>query len=194
MHARTPYHVDMSAARHRPSRMSAEDLFHYDMPGKRTELVRGRLVVRDLVGVRHSVVAAKLVTALSIWVARHPIGFVLAGYPGFVLERDPDTVRGPDVAFVRANRGLIDTAAGFAELAPDLAIEVRSPSDRLGALEEKVRQWLAAGTRLVWVIEPERRLARVFRPDGSSDRPHAADVLDGEDVLPGFSLKLSEVL
>jgi hypothetical protein len=65
-------HVDMSASRHRPSRMTAEDLFHYDMPGKRTELVRGRLVVRDLVGVRHAVVVAKLVTALSIWLARHP--------------------------------------------------------------------------------------------------------------------------
>ena len=174
--------------------MTAEEFLYVDVPGKRTELVRGRLVVRDLVGIGHGATTARITVAIGIWLAQHPIGFVLAGDPGFVLERGPDTVRGPDVAFVRSDRGLSANHPGFAELAPDLAIEVRSPGDRAGELDEKIDQWLAAGTRLVWVIEPAQRRARVVRPDGSRATLCETDALDGDDVMPGFTLNVGDVV
>ncbi|MCC7052073.1 MAG: Uma2 family endonuclease [Gemmatimonadaceae bacterium] len=183
----------MAVAPDPPARMTAEQLFRYDLPGKRTELLRGHLVVRNPAGFWHGVVALRLATALQLWLRENPLGVVSGNDPGFVLKRGPDTVRAPDVAFVRADRVPEAPDRGFAELAPDLAIEVRSRGDRTRALDAKVRQWLAAGTRLVWVIEPVQKRARVFRLDGSVATLGHHDVLDGEDVLPGFRLALREV-
>ena len=113
--------------------------------------------------------------------------------PCFLLERSPDTVRAPDIAFVRTDCVPPRDERGFPEIAPDLAVEVRSPSDRAGKLNEKIRQFVAAGTRLLWVIEPAHRRARVFRRDGSTTTLHEHDALDGEDVLPGFDLVVAAV-
>jgi Uma2 family endonuclease len=113
---------------------------------------------------------------------------------GFTLHRDPDTVRGPDVAFVRKERVPDPIPATFLEFAPDLVGEVLSPNDRPGEVLAKIGDWLDGGARLVWVIDPERRVARVYRADGTEQILGENDQLAGEDVLPGFSCALASLL
>ncbi len=174
--------------------MTADELFMTPLPNKRTELVRGVLVVREPAGFRHGVVSATLTRLLGAHVATHGLGLVVAAETGFKLERDPDTVRAPDVAFVRRERLPDPDARGYAALAPDLVVEVLSPDDRPGEILGKVGEWLTAGSRLVWVVDPARRVARVYRADGSESVIAVADALDGEDVVPGFSCRLEEIL
>ncbi|MGH7675591.1 MAG: Uma2 family endonuclease, partial [Gemmatimonadales bacterium] len=112
----------------------------------------------------------------------------------FTLARDPDTVRAPDIAFISRARLPDPEPVGYPELAPDLAVEVLSPGDRPGELLAKVADWLNAGTRLVWIVDPERRLARVYRQDGSETLLNAEDDLSGEGVVPGFAVMLAEIL
>ena len=113
---------------------------------------------------------------------------------GFVLARDPDTVRGPDVAFVSQERltGLEDPG-GFPEGAPDLAIEIRSPHDRPGELRAKVADYLAAGSRQVWVVDTERRVVTVYPSLLAPHTLEEGDELDGGDVLPGFRILVKEL-
>jgi Uma2 family endonuclease len=174
--------------------VTAEELSHLNLPGKRTELVKGILRVREPAGYRHGEVAMSLAAAMHAFVRARHLGRVLAAETGFKLSSDPDTVRAPDVAFVRADRIPVPAPLGFPAIAPDLAVEVLSPDDRPGEVLEKVGDWLNAGVRLVWVVDPGRRLARVYRPDGSETALAEHDALDGEDVLPGFSCPLTEVL
>lgn len=174
--------------------MTAEELLHLNMPNKRTELVRGALVVREPAGYRHGDVTVRITVAIANHVYAHQLGRVFAAETGFTLARNPDTVRAPDVAFIRTDRLLSPPPPGFAELAPDLAVEVRSPDDRAGETLAKVADWLNAGCRLVWVIDPQRAVARVYRADGGEAHLAAADTLDGEDVLPGFVVELGSVL
>jgi Uma2 family endonuclease len=174
--------------------MTADDLLRSPIPHKRTELVRGVLVVREPAGGRHGSVAMQLGAALATHANRTAAGAVFAAETGFTLARGPDTVRAPDAAFVRRDRLPDPLPVGYPEIAPDLAVEVRAPDDRPGEVLAKVADWLAAGTRLVWVVDPERRQARVYREDGSESLVGAAGALDGEDVLPGFTCPLATVL
>jgi len=174
--------------------MTAEELLYTNVPNKRTELVRGVLVVREPAGYAHGRVAMNLAVQLANHVERAAAGQVLAAETGFTLARAPDTVRAPDIAFVRRDRLPEAVPQGFAELAPDLVVEVLSTDDRPGEVLAKVADWLSAGTRLVWVVEPLRRLARVYRYDGSEMIVPADGALDGEDVLPGFSCALASIL
>ncbi len=185
-----------------PTLMTAEELLTLDLPDKRTELVRGRLIVREPAGYQHGDVAARVLVAISNYLAADRLrqasgiarGRVLAAETGFTLQRNPDTVRAPDVAYIRAERLPTGAQPGFAELAPDLAVEVLSPSDRPGEVLAKVADWLTAGALLVWTIDPIRRRARVYRADGTESLLGAVDVLAGEDVLPGFRALLSELV
>ena len=174
--------------------MTAEDLLANPVPHKCTELVAGRILVREPPGYRHGYVASQLLTTIGIHVRAHKLGQVLAAETGFTLFRNPDTVRAPDVAFIRAERVPSPLPTGYAEFAPDLAVEVLSPSDRAGRVLAKVGDWIDAGALLVWIVDPERRIARVYRADGSQAVLTADDVLDGEDVLPGFSIGLADVI
>jgi Uma2 family endonuclease len=129
-------------------------------------------------------------------VASHGGGRVLVGDVGFVLElpHDRDRVRAPDVAFVATAR-LPDgrLPEGFIRCAPDLAVEVLSPSDNPVDVQQKVRDYLSAGARLVWVVAPAARSATVHRADGSARLLREDDRLDGEDTLPGLLIPLSEL-
>ena len=174
--------------------MTADELLHLSLPDKRTELVRGRLIVREPAGWVHGVVAMKIGAKLAAHVDQSEAGVVLAAETGFKLESDPDTVRAPDVAFVARERAPIESTRGFPGLAPDLAVEVLSPDDRPGEVLAKVGDWLSAGTKLVWVVDPARRLARVYRSDGSEVIVPAEGALDGENLLPGFSCPLASLL
>jgi Uma2 family endonuclease len=184
-----PYVRDMPM-----SLMTADELERVNIPGKRTELVRGILLVREPPGFRHGEVVARIGSALLHHADTHHLGTVVAGDAGFILARGPDTVRGPDVAFVRRDRLPNPTPTGFAELAPDLAVEVLSPGDRPGDVLARVADLLTAGSSLVWVIDPARRVARIYRQDGTESTIGAEGALDGEAVLPGFTCLLDSVV
>ncbi len=173
--------------------MTAEELLHANIPDKRTELVRGRLIVREPAGYRHGAVTVNLTGRLFQHVQLTGAGQLLAAETGFTLSRNPDTVRAPDIAFVHRDR-LPSETRGFPEMAPDLAVEVLSLDDRPGETLAKVGDWLEVGTRLVWVIDPERRLARVYRNDGTESVLSETESLLGEDVLPGFACRIASVL
>ena len=173
--------------------MTAEELLRLNLPNKRTELVCGVLVVREPAGYQHGDAAARLLVAIANHVSANGLGRVFAAETGFTLARNPDTVRAPDVAFVSTARLPDPPPRGFAELAPDLAVEVLSPDDRPGEVLAKVGDWLNAGARVVWVVDPLRIIARVYRADGSESILGATDALRGEDVLPGFEYHLSAI-
>ncbi|HEV8600675.1 MAG TPA: Uma2 family endonuclease [Gemmatimonadales bacterium] len=176
-----------------PHLVTAEELEH--MGGDaRYELVRGELVPVSQPGGEHGELAVRLAVELANFVRPRRLGTVYVE-TGFILSRHPDTVRGPDVAFLSRERrerygGRI---RGFIPGAPDLAVEIRSPADTLAELSAKAAEYLQAGTRLVWVIDPIARTAQVHRPGAvpSVLRPDAS--LDGDAVIPGFALRLNEL-
>jgi len=173
--------------------VTAEELLGLYLPGKSVELVRGHLVVREPPSTRHGSVAARLAYLLSDHVYRHDLGLVILA-AGFKIESDPDTVRAPDVAFIDRSRAGQLPATGYARFAPDFAVEVVSPGDRAGELLAKVGQWLEAGTTLVWVIDPARAKASIYRDDGEVTIVAADGRLDGAPVLPAFTCSLADVL
>ena len=184
------YVPDMSSS----APITADELLEIRIPHKRLELVRGVLVVREPAGYRHGRIAMNLALRLGAHVARTGAGQVLAAETGFTLARRPDTVRAPDIAFIRRERLPDPEPVGDPDLAPDLVVEVLSPGDAPGAVLAKVADWLSAGTSLVWLIDPERRVARVHRGDGTEVLLAGDDALEGEDVVPGFACPLSDIL
>lgn len=173
--------------------MTAEELLRLRLPEKRTELIRGRLVVRDPGGARHGAVAMEIGYRIKAHVDAQGLGRVYAAETGFKIESDPDTVRAPDVAFISKERLPEVEPRGYPGWAPDLAVEVLAYDDHPADMLEKVAQWLKAGVRLVWVVDSERRTARVYRADGSESLLGPDDALDGEDVLPGFRCPLADL-
>lgn len=132
--------------------------------------------------------------ALAKYVEGRDLGVVLAFEVGFQLSSNPDTVRAPDVAFISKERAPNAQLAGYPTLSPDVVVEVLSPNDRAGYVLRKVSDWLNAGSRLVWIIDPVKRIARVYRQDDTELVIGEGGTLDGEDVLPGFSCPLASVL
>jgi Uma2 family endonuclease len=162
--------------------------------GKRTELVRGDLVVMASAGGRHGQVAHTVAFFIGVHVRDRSLGRVFAAETGFILRRDPDTVRAPDVAFVAAERlGSEETPAGFLEPAPDLAVEVVSPGDSAAAVRDKIQDWLKAGTRLVWVVYPETRSVVVHRQGHPAETLSEADTLNAVPVLRDFTVQVREL-
>ena len=174
--------------------MTAEEMLRLDFPNNRVELVRGALAVSEPPGFQHGLVTTRLAAVLCSHVWGRKLGEVLSGDAGFTLFRNPDTVRGPDIAFVRADRVPHPVPVGFAELAPDLVVEIVSPNDRPGEILAKAADWLEAGTKLVWVVDPGRTQAHIYRVDGTDALVDADGSLDGESVLPGFRCPLKQIL
>ena len=150
-----------------PATMTAEDLLRLNIQDKRSELVRGRLVVREPAGFAHGVVAARIGRRVGEFVDAGSLGLVVAAETGFTLARDPDTVRAPDIGFICLDRVPDPLPRGYAPMAPDLVVEVLSPDDRPGEVLAKIADWLRAGTGLASVVDPVRRSARVYRADGT---------------------------
>ena len=176
-----------------PPLMTAEEILALHLPHKSTELVRGHLVVREPPSSYHGRVAARLTYLIGHHAYQHELGVVFGQDTGFQIASAPDSVRAPDVAFVRKERAAEIPPRGYARMTPDLVAEIVSPGDRPGELLSKVGDWLDAGTPLVWVIDPARREGRVHRADGSVAIVPADGMLDGEEVLPGFRCPLGEV-
>jgi Uma2 family endonuclease len=173
--------------------MTADALSSLPSADARYELVRGSLRVSEPVEWAHGDVVSELLVPLKRHVRAHGLGGVVVEV-GFVLHRDPDTVRAPDVAFLRRDRvPSADAARRFVDGPPDVAAEVLSPNDRAWEVHEKVDDYLAAGTRLVWVVDPHNRRVEVHTSDDIVRVLRAGDALDGGDVIPGFSLPLAEL-
>jgi Uma2 family endonuclease len=173
--------------------LTAEQLFDYP-DSKHYELVRGVPRVCEPPGGVHGRLAVKIAAQLLDHVEGLGFGTVLVE-AGYVLRRAPDTVRGPDVSFISTTRLPPDRIPEhFIPEAPDLAVEILSPSSRWSEVEEKVADYLAGGTRVVWVVDPTERRVVVRYPDRPPRMLGPSDILDGEDVVPGFALALRDLL
>jgi Uma2 family endonuclease len=159
----------------------------------RCELVRGELIMMSPAEWNHGRIASRLDSRLRSYVEAQGLGEVAAAETGFLLSRNPDTVRAPDVAFVRRDRLGMAPAQGFFPVAPDLALEVLSPDDTAGAFMEKVQQWLEAGCAHVWVVNPKNQTITVYQRDGRMTVYRERDEVDGGELLPGFRLRVASV-
>ena len=158
----------------------------------RCELIRGEIVPMTPASPGHGRIASRLDTRLRNYVEARSLGEVYGGDVGFHIERDPDTVRAPDIAFVRAERAAEEPERGFFPGPPDLAVEVVSPDDRLSEAMAKVQDWLAAGCEAVWLVDPATQRVTIFRT-GQTTVLKAGDTLTGGDLLPGFALPVAEL-
>ena len=174
--------------------LTADELLRLYSRGVRGELIRGVLCETMPAGQEHGEIVVQLSAALFQFVKPRGLGRVVASDSGVLVERAPDTVREPDVAYFSAERmppGVRVT--GYSEIAPDLVVEVASPSDSRRGVNDKARMWLSHGVRLVWVVHPETRTVDVHRADRDAATLGEADALDGMDVLPGFSCAVKAV-
>jgi Uma2 family endonuclease len=176
-----------------PTRLTPDDLLA--MPNEKDyELVDGQLVERFMGNVA-SWTSFELAVMLREFVKQSDLGWVLNSEAGYrCFADDPGRVRKPDVSFIRKGRLPGEQLArGYDTIAPDLAVEVVSPRDLVYRLDQKIGEYLQAGVKLVWEINPDSRLATIHRADGSTSRIHEDDLLVGEDVLPGFSCRLGNL-
>ncbi len=176
------------------AQMTADELLAMPHNGYRCELVQGELRQMAPAGRQHGRIAAKIGSCLEAFVANNGLGETYAAETGFIIDTAPDTVRAPDVSFV--SRECAEATAeerGFFPGAPDLAVEVISPNDRYSEIEEKVSDWLRAGTQMVVVIDPHQRTATVYRAPDNICILAEGDMLDGGDVVPGWKMPLAEV-
>ena len=173
---------------------TAEELIDMPDDGYRYELVRGELRKMVPTGSEHGWIESDIDGSLNPYVRANNLGRTFGGDAGFLLTRDPDHVRAPDVAFVRRERiEAIGRQTGYWPEAPDLAIEVISPHDRYTEVDEKVADWLAAGTRMVVVVNPRNRTVKVHRSLTDVVTLTIADTLDGGDVVPGWQMPLADM-
>lgn len=176
-----------------PASYVAEEFYLLPEGGDRDELFQGSVVAEPRPSLDHGRVAGRLAATLGEWIYDHHLGELVLE-SGFVLHRAPDTVRGPDVAFVSRGRLAEHRGAGpFFEGAPDLTVEVLSPWNSRREMDEKATEYLEAGARLVWIVDPARRRVTIHRPEREPHHLGPGDCVDGGDVLPGFVLPVEGV-
>ena len=171
---------------------TAEELLRMPDDGFRYELVEGELREMSPAGEQPGSIGALILASLLVYVRKHKLGVVYNAETGFRLSQDPDTVRVPDVAFVQTAR--VVRTRSFFPGAPDLTVEVVSPSDLYSEVVQKTHDYLRAGTRAVIVVDPGKRVVQVHRRSGAQTiTTDAVDVLEVEDVVPGWKLALDEI-
>ncbi|HEX5052718.1 MAG TPA: Uma2 family endonuclease [Planctomycetota bacterium] len=175
-----------------PSPSTAEELLSLREPGSRHELVRGELRRSSPTGSWHGIVVGRLATFVGPHVYERRLGETFGAETGFLLARNPDTVRAPDVAFVHRDRIPRDFTPGYFS-GPDLAVEVTSPGDSHDEVRAKAHFWLEYGTRLVWVVDPKARRVTVYRSTDDVQVLGIDDELGGDHVLPGFSVPVRDL-
>lgn len=175
------------------SLITAEQLIRMPNLG-RCELIKGAIIEMNAAGAEHGVIIMRLGARLDRHVEDERLGIVLGAETGFIIARDPDTVRAPDVAFVSKDRCPADgVPKEFWPGAPDLAAEVISPTDTAREVREKAEMWIAVGAKLVWVVDPASRSVTVYRPDSELIVLAEHEVIDGDDVVPGFQCDVAEI-
>jgi len=172
---------------------TADDLLHRPNDGFRYELVQGELRRMSAAGYQHGRLVMNVATPLDQFVRAQKLGTVCAAETGFLLSENPDTVRAADVAFIRRERALAayDTV-GYWHGAPDLAVEVVSPHDLYTDVDEKVTDWLAAGTRMVIVVNPRKRTVTVYQST-TFIVLREEHILDGGEIVPGWTLPVATI-
>ena len=174
--------------------LTAEDLLRLNSQGIKGELIRGVLCETVSVGEEHGHIAGIFITFLNVHVRPRRMGRVGGTDVGVLIQRDPDMVREPDVYYVSADRLSLDVRVqGYLEVMPELVVEIVSPSDQQQAVNDKTTMWLAHGVLMVIEVYPAEQAVMVHRTGAPSLTLTGGDVLDGGDVLPGFSLPLSEI-
>ena len=174
--------------------MTADDLFDLTDDGFRYELIRGELKKMSPAGQTHGEYASNVAISLGGYVKANRLGKMYIADTGFVLETDPDHVRAPDAAFISNERlEKIGESDRFVRGAPDVAIEVISPSDRYTEVDEKVGDWLSAGCRAVIVVNPRRRTVNVHRSPTDVIILTESDTLEIEDVVPGWRMHVKDI-
>ncbi len=144
-------------------------------------------------GFEHGYIVVNITVPLSSFVKENRLGLVTGAETGFQIGHDPDTVRAPDIAFVRADRVPTERTVGFFQGAPDLAVEVVSPGDRASKVLAKVQDWLGAGCRAVWLIDPANRTVSAYDDRNQVVTLRASEELTGGEVLPGFRLPVAAI-
>jgi Uma2 family endonuclease len=176
------------------SLMTADELLRMANDGCSYELVKGELRRMTPPGGEHGVTAGKLTVSLGYYVEEKDLGVICVAETGFIIASNPDTVRGPDLAFVSKQRILESgIPKGYWPFAPDLAVEVISPNDAYAKVEEKVLEWLNAGARMVVVINPRKRNVKIYRSQTDITILTESDQLTLGDVVPGFSYPISKL-
>jgi Uma2 family endonuclease len=174
--------------------MTASELLKLPRGKARYELIRGVLITMSPAGSEHGVVISRLTSLLEQFVSARNLGLIFGAETGFLLEHNPDTVRAPDVAFVRHERipesGI---PQGYWPGAPDVAVEVVSPSDPLRDVNEKAAFWIQSGTQGVWIVDPRSKTVTVYSAAGATKTFAPDGTLDGGDALPGFSCAVAEI-
>ena len=184
----------MATIKTKPALLTAEDLLRLDSEGVRGELIRGVLHETMSTGEEHGWIVMRLGALLMNFILPRSLGRLVGSDSGILLERDPDTVREPDLAFTSAARlPAGGPNKGYAEVAPDLVVEVVSPSDQPREVADKAAMWLSHGVRLVWVVRPASRTIDVHRSPADVRTLSESETLDGLDVLPGFTCPISAV-
>jgi Uma2 family endonuclease len=174
--------------------MTADELLAMPDDGYRYELVNGVLKRMSPAGDEHGRVGMELAIPLGAHVKKNKLGKLYLAETGFLIRTDPDTVRAPDVAFVRVERIKEGPGVkGYRVGAPDLAVEVVSPGDTVSEVEEKVAEWLEGGARMVWVVSPKLHTVTVYRSLTNIVTLTGKDKLDGGDVVPGFQMNVAEI-
>jgi len=174
--------------------MTAEDLLHMPKDDMRYELVDGELITMSPTKLWHGIIAGRIARHLSIYLEDHDLGEVVIAEAGFVVQRDPDHVRAPDVAFIaREHLPAEEEWDAYGERAPDLAVEVVSPDDKVKDVQSKVAEYFAAGAQLVWLVYPWARQVMVYRSPTDVQVLTEEDTLDGGEVLPVFTCPLGAI-
>jgi Uma2 family endonuclease len=172
--------------------MTAEELMRLPDDGLKHELIKGELLTMPPPYPEHGAVMTNVAFLLHQHVRARQLGKVITGDAGFKLESDPDTVLGPDVAFIRHERIAGISTQCFAG-APDLVVEILSPSDRKGTVEAKANMWLDLGAAAVWLVNPKTKTVEVRKRDAEKKLLTIEDELTGDDIIPGFHCRVAEI-
>jgi Uma2 family endonuclease len=162
--------------------------------GKRYELVAGELRVMSPSGWRHGEVVDNVAFWLGSYIRQNSLGRGFGAETGFLLTRDPDTVRAPDFAFVaKEHIPKSKPKDAYWPGAPDLAVEVLSPGDTTGEIDEKIKEWLVAGCAAVWIVDPKLQTVTIYQSPTNVTVKAAGETLQGDPVVPGFSCQVDEL-
>lgn len=173
---------------------TAEQLFDSQPSDGRCELIEGELRMMSPSGWEHGEIIGILHAILGHHVVKHRLGKIFGAETGFIIRRDPDTVRAPDIAFIAKENLLVARpASAFWPGAPDLAVEVLSPNDKTGEVDEKIGDWLKAGAKLVWIVDPQLKTVTVYRSATDVVVKTEKDTLDGGNVVSGFRTPVADI-